>query len=58
MSRIEGIPCPSDWAECEHQWKAYESMLDGSSRVAVHCVKCRCPGERLIATGEVDWPTT
>jgi hypothetical protein len=52
------------WDVCEHQWSITPGDWDlgdvpgMGAREDVTCVKCQCPGERYVETGEVDWPTT
>lgn len=47
----------SEWNKCAHEWKVSGGDFD-LSREEVVCVKCQCPGERYIKTGEVYWPAT
>lgn len=50
----------SRWYGCQHVWHLNPgtSHLSDERREEVRCMKCDCPGERWVATGEVDWPTT
>lgn len=48
-----------DWDRCEHEWKVSNRDWDlPIEREEVVCVKCGCPGERTVKTGEVFWPAT
>jgi len=57
MARIE-VEMSDEWRNCQHEWKEVESHLTDPARIEVECKKCGTPGEKWLATGEVDWPCT
>lgn len=48
-----------EWKDCDHKWTVdIDSQAHSETKVAVHCKKCWCPGEKNLKTGEVFWPAT
>ena len=47
------------WNDCEHVWEIeLDSQFHSEKKVAVTCIKCKCPGEQNLETKQVFWPAT